>query len=134
MTKYRFLYNLRYILFLTVFLITPLFSLKAENRGIIISQPEIFKRNKASCHRLGDIYDACQWMAKFTVKNKSKNKITKFCLRMKVNEKNYQLCYGEKKKVSINVNNKKNFRVNLTELFKVSANDERPYVKIFTIE
>ena len=36
-------------------------------------------------------------------KNKSKNTITTFCLRMKVNKKNYQLCYGEKKKISINV-------------------------------
>ena len=134
MIKHYFLYNLRYILFLIAFIIaTPFFPLKAENKEIVINQLQIFKKNKASCHRLGNIYDACHWMAKFTVKNKSKNTITTFCLRMKVNKKNYQLCYGEKKKISINANNKKIFLVNLTELFKISADDERPFVKIFTV-
>ena len=44
----------------------------------VISKPEVFKRNKASCNRLGDIYDACQWMTKFVVTNKGKDKFQIF--------------------------------------------------------
>ena len=72
-------------------------------------------------------------MAKFTIKNTSQNKISNFCLRMKVNKKVFELCYGKAKKNSINVNNKKTFLVNLTELFGISIDDEKPLVRVFKV-
>ena len=50
-------------------------NLLAESRGISVSNPEVFKRNKASCKRLGNIYDACQWMLRFNIKNNSDKKL-----------------------------------------------------------
>ncbi len=133
MIKYFFLHKIRFVFILIVLFISPFFYLQAENKEIAISKLQVFKRNKASCNRLGNIYDACHWMAKFTIKNTSQNKISKFCLRMKVNKKVFELCYGKTKKNSINVNNKKTFLVNLTELFGISIDDEKPLVRVFKV-
>ena len=57
---------------LSFFLILPFISLdnlKSEILDYTISKPVVFKRNEASCSRLGNIYDACQWMTKVVVKN-----------------------------------------------------------------
>ena len=107
-------------------------SLKADNVSYSISKPEVFKRNKASCNRLGNIYDACQWMTRFVVTNKGEDKISNICLYMKVNTKAYELCYGKTKRISIKPNAKKTFLVNLTELVNVPNDSERPFVKIMS--
>ena len=39
---------------------------------------------------------------------------------MEVNRKNYELCYGERKSISIKRNSKKTFMINLTDSMKVS--------------
>ena len=65
---------------LLILLFTPLDYLISENINYTISKPEVFKRNKASCSRLGNVYDACQWMTKVIVKNKGKNDISKTLL------------------------------------------------------
>ena len=84
---------------LVILLLTPVDYLISENLNYTISKPEVFKRNKASCSRLGNVYDACQWMTKVIVKNKGKNDISKLCILMKVNKKKYELCYGQTKKL-----------------------------------
>ena len=117
---------------LLILLFTPLDYLIAESLNYTISKPEVFKRNKASCSRLGNVYDACQWMTKVIVKNKGKNDISKLCLLMKVNKKKYELCYGQTKDLIIKKNKQKTFLINLTELMNISTDAERPYVKILS--
>ena len=117
---------------LLILLFTPLDYLIAESLNYTISKPEVFKRNKASCSRLGNVYDACQWMTKVIVRNKGKNDISKLCLLMKVNKKKYELCYGQKKELFIKKNGQKTFLINLTELMNISIDAERPYVKILS--
>ena len=64
------------LLGILIFLLNiPTTYLIADNLNYKISSLEVFKRNKASCNRLGNIYDACQWMTKFIVKNRGKNNI-----------------------------------------------------------
>ena len=58
---------------LVILLFTPPDYLISENLNYTISKPEVFKRNKASCSRLGNVYDACQWMTKVIVKNRGRN-------------------------------------------------------------
>ena len=117
---------------IVILLFTPIDSLISENLNYTINKPQVFKRNKASCNRLGNVYDACQWMTKVTVKNRGKNDISKLCLLMKVNEKKYELCYGQTKKLFIKKNGQKTFLINLTELMNISVDAERPYVKILS--
>ena len=117
---------------LLILLFTPLDYLIAESLNYTISKPEVFKRNKASCSRLGNVYDACQWMTKVIVRNKGKNDISKLCLLMKVNKKKYELCYGQTKDLIIKKNRQKTFLINLTELMNISTDAERPYVKILS--
>ena len=117
---------------LSILLFSPQDYLLSENLNYTISKPAVFKRNKASCSRLGNVYDACQWMTKIVVKNKGKNDISKLCLFMKVNKKNYELCYGKTKKLLIKGNNQKTFIVNLTESMNISNDAERPFVKILS--
>lgn len=120
------------LLVIVILLFTPLDYLISENLNYTISKPQVFKRNKASCTRLGNVYDACQWMTKVIVKNKGKNDISKLCLLMKVNEKKYELCYGQTKDLLIKKSGQKTFLINLTELMKISIEAEKPYVKILT--
>tara|TARA_B100001741_G_C16065512_1_gene375180 strand:+ start:113 stop:514 length:402 start_codon:yes stop_codon:yes gene_type:complete len=117
---------------LVILLFTPPDYLISENLNYTISKPEVFKRNKASCSRLGNVYDACQWMTKVIVKNRGRNDISKLCLLMKVNKKKYELCYGQKKELFIKKNGQKTFLINLTELMNISIDAERPYVKILS--
>ena len=117
---------------IVIILFTPIDNLISENLNYTINKPQVFKRNKASCNRLGNVYDACQWMTKVIVKNRGKNDISKLCLLMKVNEKKYELCYGQTKDLLIKRNGKKTFLINLTELMKISIEAEKPYVKILT--
>ena len=109
-------------------------TLVAETITLTVSKPEVFKRNKGSCNRLGNIYDACHWMARFVVTNKGDNKITNFCTIMKVETKTFELCYGNSKKITINSNAKKTFLINLTDLMQISIDSERPTVRIKSIQ
>ena len=79
------------LFFAVILVCMHLKNLKADNVSYVISKPEVFKRNKASCNRLGDIYDACQWMTKVVVRNLGRKEISQFCLFMKVNKKTYEL-------------------------------------------
>ena len=120
------------LFFAVILVCMHLKNLKADNVSYVISKPEVFKRNKASCNRLGNIYDACQWMTRFVVTNKGEDKISNICVYMKVNTKAYELCYGKTKRISIKPNTKKTFLINLTELVKISSDSEKPFVKILS--
>ena len=56
------------------------------------------KRNKPTCDRLGNIYDACQWMLKFKINNNTENDLISFCSVIKVNKKKNINCAGIKRK------------------------------------
>ena len=105
-------------------------NIKAEVSSYSISKPEVFKRNKASCNRLGNIYDACQWMTKFIVKNRGKNNINNLCIFMKVNAKVYELCYGKTKEITIRPNAKQTFLINLTKSMNIANDSDKPLVRI----
>ena len=104
----------------------------SESIEYSISNPKVFKRNKASCNRLGNVYDACHWMTRIVVKNTGERKISQLCLKMRVNKKGYELCYGKTQKLLIEKNGKKIFLVNLTELMNISIDAERPYIKMLS--
>ncbi|MBF96160.1 MAG: hypothetical protein CFH34_01345 [Alphaproteobacteria bacterium MarineAlpha9_Bin4] len=128
----KIFYNkLMFLLLVTPLVMIFTFSAKSENQSFTISNPEVFKRNKPSCRRLGNVYDACQWMTRFVVKNTGKAKITNFCFKLRVNKKVFELCYGDRKKISIAQKDKMTFLLNLTEMMNISIEDERPMVKVF---
>jgi len=106
--------------------------LVAKTMTFEISKPEVFKRNKGSCKRLGNIYDACHWMTRFVVTNKGNRKITNFCTIMKVDKKTFELCYGQNKKIKISSNKKKTFLINLTSFMQVPIDAEKPIVRIIS--
>ena len=120
------------VLLLIIFLITSSDYVMSESIEYSISNPKVFKRNKASCNRLGNVYDACHWMTRIVVKNTGERKISQLCLKMRVDKKGYELCYGKTKKLLIEKNGKKIFLVNLTELMNISIDAERPYIKMLS--
>ena len=62
---------------LSIILLTPLDSLKSETIDYTISKLEVFKRNKASCSRLGNVMTLANgWQV--VVKNKGKSDISKY--------------------------------------------------------
>ena len=131
MIRYSFKNTILLLILLTLTL-TPFNYLISENPNYTITKAEVFKRNKASCKRLGNVYDACQWMTRVVVKNRSENDISKLCFLMKVNKTTYELCYGKTKRLFIKKNSQKTFLINLTELMNVSNDAERPSVKIIS--
>ena len=127
MKKKSFLFK---VLFFSLLLVLPLCNLFGKNNNISISKVEVFKRNKASCKRLGNIYDACQWMTRITVKNNSNKKVGAYCFNMKVNSKVYQLCFGKNKKYSLSKDSSKTFLINLTEKMNINIDEEKPSVRV----
>ena len=106
--------------------------LVAKTMTFEISKPKVFKRNKGSCKRLGNIYDACHWMARFVVTNKGNRKITNFCTIMKVDKRPLNCAMVKIKKIKISSNEKKTFLINLTSLFQVPIDAEKPIVRIIS--
>ena len=73
----------------------------SSDTDITISNVKVMKRNKPSCDRLGNVYDACQWMLKFKINNNTQYDLISFCSVIKVNKKKYKLCGNKaKKKIS----------------------------------
>ncbi len=129
MIKY-FLYKIMPLSALVAFLFAISNYSVSENLNYKIEELEVFKRNKASCTRLGNVYDACQWMTKVVVRNLGQKEISQFCLFMKVNKRTYELCYGKTKKLLIESNGKKTFLINLSEYMNISTDEKKPRVKI----
>ena len=123
------IYKYIFYFFVLIFLNSS-FSVYAKDQDVSVSKLTVLKRNKPSCDRVGNVYDACQWMVKFRVKNNTNSKLDSFCFKLKVNKKAYELCYGKKKKVLIQSGKYNSFLINLTELFGISQDSEKPSVRI----
>ena len=63
--------------------------LQSNDADISISYLKVMKRNKPTCDRLGNVYDACQWMLKFKINNNTVNDLTSFCSVIKINTGKY---------------------------------------------
>ena len=51
-------------LLIVILLSLPINILRAEVDALNISKLVVLKRNKPSCDRLGNVYDACHWKAR----------------------------------------------------------------------
>ena len=108
---------------ITFFLFTTY--LISSDIDITISNVKVMKRNKPSCDRLGNVYDACQWMLKFKINNNTEDDLISFCSVIKVNKKKYKLCGNKaKKKFHTKANNSTVVLTNLSEL--INYDNERP--------
>ena len=121
------------ILIILVYLMSKLSY--ADNNLISLYDLESKKRNTASCNRLGNIYDACQWMMKFTIKNNSWKKLNSFCSVIKINKKKYEHCSSKKfKENSLKPNQTKVILVNLADLINYKNDYPQPLVRLVKLQ
>ena len=117
---------------ITLFLSTKY--LISSDTEITISNVEVMKRNKPSCDRLGNVYDACQWMLKFKINNNTENDLISFCSVIKVNKKKYKLCGNKaKKKFHTKANNSTVVLTNLSELINYDNERPKPIVSFISL-
>jgi len=106
----------------------------SNDTNISISNVKVMKRNKPSCDRLGNIYDACQWMLKFKVNNNTNNDLISFCSVIKVNKKKYKLCGNKtKNKFHTKANNSTVVLTNLSELISYNNKNPKPIVSFISL-
>ena len=121
------------ILIILVYLTSKL--LYADNNLITLYDLQSKKRNIASCNRIGNIYDACQWMMKFTIKNNSSKELSSFCSVIKINKKKYEICSSKKFiKNSLKPNQTKVILVNLADLINYKNDYPQPLVKLVKVQ
>ena len=117
---------------ITLFLSTSY--LISSDTEITISNVEVMKRNKPSCDRLGNVYDACQWMLKFKINNNTEDDLISFCSVIKVNKKKYKLCGNKaKKKFHTKANNSTVVLTNLSELINYDNERPKPIVSFISL-
>ncbi len=117
---------------ITFFLYTSY--LISNDNAISISNVKVMKRNKPSCDRLGNIYDACQWMLKFKVNNNTNDNLISFCSVIKVNKKKYKLCGNKtKNKFHTKANNSTIVLTNLSELINYDNEEPKPIVSFISL-
>ena len=93
------------------------------------------KRNKPTCDRLGNVYDACQWVLKFRINNNTANNLTSFCSVIKINKRKYKLCGNKaKKKFHTAANESTIVLSNLSKLIDYDNNNPKPNVKILSLK
>ena len=108
--------------------------LVSSDTDITISNVKVMKRNKPSCDRLGNIYDACQWMLKFKINNNTNNDLISFCSVIKVNKKKYKLCGNKtKNKFHTKANNSTVILTNLSELINFNNDNPKPTVSFISL-
>ena len=106
----------------------------SSDTDISISNVKIMKRNKSSCDRLGNVYDACQWMLKFKINNNTEDNLISFCSVIKVNKKKYKLCGNKaKKKFHTKANNSTVVLTNLSELIDYDNDKPKPIVSFISL-
>ena len=106
----------------------------ADNKSISLYDIQPLKRNKASCNRIGNIYDACQWMMKFTVQNNSSKKLKSFCSIIKINKKKYEICSSKAfNRKALKANQSKVILINLSELIKYENDYMKPSIALMKI-
>ena len=122
-------------LLIVILLSLPINILRAEVDTLNISKLVVLKRNKPSCDRLGNVYDACQWMIKFTLNNNTDNNLKSFCAIMKINKRKYQICSNKKQKeFFLKANKKKVILSNLNELLSYENDKPKPVVNVIDIK
>ncbi len=105
-----------------------------SDTNISISNVKVMKRNKPSCDRLGNVYDACQWMLKFKINNNTEDDLISFCSVIKVNKKKYKLCGNKaKKKFHTKANNSTVVLTNLSELINYDKDEPKPTVSFISL-
>ena len=108
--------------------------LMSNNSDISISSVKVMKRNKPSCDRLGNVYDACQWMLKFKINNNTNKNLISFCSVIKVNKKKYKLCGNKTKyKFHTKANNSTIVLTNLAELINYDNEEPKPIVSFISL-
>ena len=106
----------------------------SSDTDITISNVKVMKRNKPSCDRLGNVYDACQWMLKFKINNNTEDDLISFCSVIKVNKKKYKLCGNKaKKKFHTKANNSTVVLTNLSELINYDNENSKPIVSFISL-
>ena len=106
----------------------------SSDTDITISNVKVMKRNKPSCDRLGNVYDACQWMLKFKINNNTQYDLISFCSVIKVNKKKYKLCGNKaKKKFHTKANNSTVVLTNLSELINYDNENSKPIVSFISL-
>jgi hypothetical protein len=117
---------------ITFFLFTTY--LISSDIDITISNVKVMKRNKPSCDRLGNVYDACQWMLKFKINNNTEDDLISFCSVIKVNKKKYKLCGNKtKNKFHTKANNSTVILTNLSELINFNNDNPKPTVSFISL-
>jgi hypothetical protein len=93
------------------------------------------KRSKPTCDRLGNIYDACQWMLRFKINNKTKYNLLSFCSVIKVDKKKYQMCSNKKESgFHTAANNNTTVLTNLSKLINYNNDLPKPIVTIISLK
>ena len=106
----------------------------ADNKSISLYDIQPLKRNKASCNRIGNIYDACQWMMKFTIQNNSSKKLKSFCSIIKINKKKYEICSSKAfNRKALKANQSKVILINLSELIQYENNYTKPTITLVKV-
>ena len=106
----------------------------SSDTNITISNVKVMKRNKPSCDRLGNIYDACQWMLKFKINNNTNDDLISFCSVIKVNKKRYKLCGNKtQKNFHTKANNSTVILTNLSELINYNNDSPKPTVSFISL-
>ena len=106
----------------------------SNDTDISISSVKVMKRNKPTCDRLGNIYDACQWMLKFRINNNTEDNLISFCSVIKVNNRKYKLCGNKtKKKFHTKANNSTVVLTNLSELINYDNERPKPIVSFISL-
>ena len=106
----------------------------SSDTDITISNVKVMKRNKPSCDRLGNVYDACQWMLKFKINNNTQYDLISFCSVIKVNKKKYKLCGNKaKNKFHTKANNSTVVLTNLSELINYDNENPKPIVSFISL-
>ena len=124
---------MKIIFTIIIFFLSTTYLISNDN-DITISNVKVMKRNKPSCDRLGNIYDACQWMLKFKINNNTNNDLMSFCSVIKVNKKKYKLCGNKaKKKFHTKANNSTVVLTNLSELINYNNNNPKPVVSFISL-
>ena len=112
----------------------PLNFLIAETQTLSLSKLNVLKRNKPSCTRIGNVYDACQWMVKFTLTNNTDRDLKSFCSIIKINNKKYEICSGKKREgYFLKANKSRIVLSNLSELINYENDNPKPKVRFISI-
>ena len=124
---------MKFILIIVLFL-QSFNSLVSNDEFILISNLQVMKRNKPTCYRLGNIYDACQWMLKFKLINNTKKNLISFCSIIKINEEKYKLCGNKKKTIHTAAKSSSTVLINLSQLINYDNDNPKPNIIITSLK